>query len=227
MEILVSLRRAALAVLAGIAALTAMPAQAQQCANFGDVTDDGPNGFCPSVEWMKNRNVTTGCGGGNYCPQSPVSRLAMAAFMKRLGDALTPIQLAVDASPGALDIDVSPVVCQTTDFAVTGFPRTAYADVAFSGLAPSAVSYAADLVFSTNAGAAWTTFNTNASRGSSPAGNWGAISDIGARNLDVGQTVRFGVRASRGGVAGGTDLTDSRCQLRVLVYSRTGAASPY
>ena len=39
----------------------------------------------------KNRAITTGCTSTTlYCPTDNVSRLAMAAFMNRLGDALTP-----------------------------------------------------------------------------------------------------------------------------------------
>jgi hypothetical protein len=221
-------QRAVLVVLAALAAMLAAPAAlAQQCAGFGDVTDDGALGFCPSVEWIKNRNVTTGCGGGNYCPQSPVSRLAMAAFMKRLGDALTPVQLAVDLQPGAVNLDTGSVVCQTADLPVTGFPRTAYADMALSATAAADVSFAADLAMSTDAGATWTTLHATTNRGSVPAAQWGSLSDIGTATLNVGQTVRFGAKMTRGGVAGATNLTDSRCQLRVLVYSRTGAASPY
>ncbi len=227
MRILVLARRATLIAAAALAALAAAPASAQQCAGFADVTDDGPTGFCPSVEWMKNRNVTTGCGGGNYCPSAAVSRLAMAAFMKRLGDALTPVQLAADLAPGTVDLDTNVVACQTADYAVTGFPRTAYADATFSATAGADVSFAADLVVSTNGGGAWTPLNANANRGSVPANQWGSLSDIGAVALNVGDTVRFGARLTRGGVAGGTDLADSRCQIRVLVYSRTGSASPY
>lgn len=210
-----------------VALACALPgvAAAAPCAGFADVEDSDP--FCPSVEWMKNRNVTTGCGGGNYCPSAAVSRLAMAAFMKRLGDALTPVQLAADLAPGTVDLDTNVVACQTADYAVTGFPRTAYADATFSATAGADVSFAADLVVSTNGGGAWTPLNANPNRGSVPANQWGSLSDIGAVALNVGDTVRFGARLTRGGVAGGTDLADSRCQIRVLVYSRTGSASPY
>lgn len=220
-------RRAVRTALIAVVALAAPAALAQQCAGFADVTDDGPTGFCPSVEWMKNRNVTTGCGGGNYCPQSPVSRLAMAAFMKRLGDALTPVELGNQLQPGAVDLDVNAVVCPTADYAVTGFPRTAYADASLSASATSDVSFAADLVMSADGGATWNALNTTPNRGSAPANQYGALSDVGSVQVNVGQTVRFGLRLSRGGVVSTTDLSDSRCQLRVLVYSRTGTTSPF
>jgi hypothetical protein len=36
--------------------------------------------FCPFVEELARRGVVTGCGGGNYCPASPVTRREMAVF---------------------------------------------------------------------------------------------------------------------------------------------------
>lgn len=223
-----------IAVLALIA-MAAPAAYGAQCANFGDVVDDGATGFCPYVEWVKNRGVTNGCGdGSNYCPDVAVSRLAMAAFMKRLGDALTPVQLVTDLRPGAVDLDASVVVCQTQDFEVVKFPRTAYADATLSMSAAADVSFAGDLVMSTNAGASWTKLNaTTTNHGSAPANQYGSLSDIGSVNLDapvppgVPPNVRFGLQLSRGSVVSTTDLTDSRCQVRVLVYSRTGAATPF
>jgi hypothetical protein len=151
----------------------------------------------------------------------------MAAFMNRLGTALTPTQLRVDTAPGAIDLDVNAVVCQTADFAVASFPRRAYVDLTLNATATADVGLAADVVQSTNAGATWTALNTGANRGSVAANQWGGLSDIGYADLAVGQSVRWGVRVTRGGIAGGTDLTDSRCQLRALVYSRDGTTSPF
>jgi hypothetical protein len=221
------LARAASALVVAMAALGAATAQAADCVGFTDVVDDGPNGFCPSVEWMKNRNVTSGCGATTYCPNNPVSRLAMAAFMKRLGDALTPVKLSIDLRPGGVDLDAGLVVCQTNSLAVTGFPRTAYADGTIGATAAADVNFAADVVMSTDGGTNWSPLNAaNANLGSAPANQWGNLSDLGVTNLDVGQTVRFGLKMSRGGQAGTTDLTDSRCQVRVMIYSRTGTTSP-
>src|SRR5689334_9023880 len=81
------------------------------CAGFNDV--DAASPFCPNVEWLKNRQITLGCGAGLYCPSNAVTRLAMAAFLNRLGTALTPVQLFVDSDPGAISLDVGPVLCQT------------------------------------------------------------------------------------------------------------------
>ena len=126
-------------------ALVAPAALALPCAGFTDV--DSTSAFCPNVEWIKNRGVTTGCTSSTlYCPTDSVSRLAMAAFMNRLGTALTPAMLRVDAAPGPVVLDSTPVVCQTTDFPATGFPRRVYVDLVFAGTAASAIDVGADLV---------------------------------------------------------------------------------
>ena len=69
-------------------------ASAAPCAGFTDVDDTSP--FCGNVTFLRNRGVTLGCNtaGTLYCPGDPVSRLAMAAFMNRLADALFPLSCA-------------------------------------------------------------------------------------------------------------------------------------
>lgn len=204
----------------------ATPALAAPCTGFTDV--DSTNAFCPNVEWLKNRAVTLGCTSTTlYCPTDPVSRLAMAAFMNRLGTALTPALLRVDAAPGAINLDATPVVCQTTDFAVTGFPRRAYADLTFTGVAAADIDIGADLVASLDGGTTWGPLNAVASRGFVPANGWGQVSNLGHVDLAVGDNMRFGVRMTRGAGNGTANLTDSRCELRTLIYSRNGAASPF
>ncbi len=46
---------------------------------FTDVPASSP--FCKWIEELVRRNVVTGCGGGNYCPTSPVSREQMGVFL--------------------------------------------------------------------------------------------------------------------------------------------------
>jgi hypothetical protein len=214
------------AALGAVALLSVPAASAAPCAGFVDVVDT--SGFCKNVDWLKNRSITLGCTDvTHYCPNDPVSRLAMAAFMNRLGTALTPLHFRQDVAVGALDLDANVVVCQTSDVAIAGFPRRAFADFTFSGTATADVSFAVDLAMSTDGGATWSKLNANPNRGSVPANQWGGLSDVGYVDVDVGQTVRFGAQATRGGIASATDLTDSRCELRVLIYSRDGTSSPF
>jgi hypothetical protein len=56
---------------------------------FGDVPATSP--FCRWVEEAARRGIASGCGGGNYCPGSPVTREQMAVFVLRaLDPALQP-----------------------------------------------------------------------------------------------------------------------------------------
>jgi hypothetical protein len=56
---------------------------------FNDVPASNP--FCRWIEELARRAVVSGCGGGNYCPTSAVTREQMAVFVLRtLDPALTP-----------------------------------------------------------------------------------------------------------------------------------------
>jgi hypothetical protein len=214
-------------LLAAVAFAIASPlALAAPCAGFTDLDDTSP--FCSHVQWVKNRSVTLGCASATlYCPNDNVTRLSMAAFMHRLGTALTPVQLRVDDAPGAVDLDATAVVCQTADYAVAGFPRRAFVDLALAATSTFDTNVGADLVKSTNGGASWIVLTVFANRGFIPANRWGMLSNVAATDLAVGETVRFGVQMTRGGLGGTSDLGDSRCQLRAALYSRDGAAPPY
>jgi hypothetical protein len=212
-----------LGTLMAAALVAAAPAAlAAPCVGFVDVEDTST--FCPNVEWIKNRGVTLGCTATEYCPNNPVIRLAMAAFMNRLGVALTPTELRVDVSPGAIDLGANPVVCQTTPYAVADYPRRAYLDLTFAGQAPADVDLTADLVMTTNAGASWTALNTVGNVGWVPANRWGSLSNLAVANLNVGDTVQFGVRIGR--LSGSVGLSDSRCNLRATLPSRNATTSP-
>jgi hypothetical protein len=51
---------------------------------FLDVPASSP--FCPWIEELARRGVAGGCGGGNYCPASAVTREQMAVFVLRTLD---------------------------------------------------------------------------------------------------------------------------------------------
>ena len=100
--------------------------------------------FCQNVEWIKNRKVTLGCTSTTlYCPNDRVSRLQMAAFMNRLGTALTPLVLRAEIASGALDLDlIAGGVRNAPSRAIVDFPRRALVDVSLSGTAPTGVDIA-------------------------------------------------------------------------------------
>lgn len=55
------------------------PACVEGSEEFTDVPADSP--FCPWIEELFRRDVVSGCGGGRYCPGSPVTRAQMAVFL--------------------------------------------------------------------------------------------------------------------------------------------------
>ena len=61
--------------------------------------DDVPTGSSihDDVEALVGAGVTTGCGGGNYCPNASVTRGQMAQFLNRLG--------ALDGQDPVVDAD--------------------------------------------------------------------------------------------------------------------------
>lgn len=67
----------------GIAALVLVGAAGTVMAShdFGDVPDTHP--FHTQISNLVNAGITTGCDIGLYCPDSPVTRAQMAAFLGR------------------------------------------------------------------------------------------------------------------------------------------------
>jgi len=91
-----------LLVVLALVLLPLAPVRAQFCPGVAPwVFVDVPasHAFCTYVTWMAQNNVTLGCrvidaNNREYCPDDSVSRLQMAAFMNRLGDALFPLTCA-------------------------------------------------------------------------------------------------------------------------------------
>jgi hypothetical protein len=54
---------------------------APDTATFGDVPTSHP--FFQFIEALAASRITSGCGGGNFCPDSPVTRGQMAVFLAR------------------------------------------------------------------------------------------------------------------------------------------------
>jgi hypothetical protein len=75
---------------------------------FPDVPASNP--FCKFIEELARRGVVSGCGGGNYCPGSPVTREQMAVFVLRtLDPALNP---PACAAPPFNDVPVTSGFCK-------------------------------------------------------------------------------------------------------------------
>jgi hypothetical protein len=150
----------------------------------------------------------------------------MAAFMKRLGTAITPLRVAVEQSSGAATLGNGSVVCQTADTQITGYPRRAYVDAIFMGIASASTPFGADVVASVNGGA-WMPLAAQRGRGTIAASVWANARSHGSLDLLAGQRVRFGLLLTRGAATGTAPLTDSRCNLRATIGNRNPLTSPF
>jgi hypothetical protein len=207
------------------------PAFAAPCAGFTDVDDSSV--FCPNVDWLKNRAITLGCTSATlYCPGAPVSRLSMAAFMNRLGKALTPVVLYKEAAGGPVDLDAPPtVVCDTAALPTATYPRTASASAILTAQLANPLANPAALgikiLQSTDNGVTWTPVNAlPASAGG--AKTWvNATVFKGGLPLAPATNYRYGLRIERAVGFGTGDLAAWNCQVKVFVTSQTGAAAPF
>jgi hypothetical protein len=99
--------RAEMAVflLRGIHGSSYNPPAVSGSTGFGDVST---NYWASS--WIKQlaaEGITGGCGGGQYCPDSPVTRAEMAVFLLKSRHGSSYLPLAVGASTGFADVSVN------------------------------------------------------------------------------------------------------------------------
>jgi len=71
-------------------------ANAAPCAGFTDT--DGSEPFCASVQWLRNQGITQGCSASEFCPNAGVTRLQLAAFLRRLAAATAPALYGADGA---------------------------------------------------------------------------------------------------------------------------------
>jgi hypothetical protein len=204
--------------------LLASPAvQAQDCAGFTDVAFN--NRFCPNVEWVKNRSITLGCASTSlYCPGDPVTRLSMAAFMNRLGRALTPQVVFEEASAGFLDLDQPKVLCATAELPIDDYPRTMHGNFSVSAVSNDPLTWEASLAQGVGGGA-W--FPGLVHRYSKLAGGWTHLSGQRRVALNPGTSVRYGILVSRANNSVSGDFAAFACQLTVVLNNRNGTSSPF
>ena len=60
----------------------AVPAAVIASDSFADVPNS--NTFHDDISAIADRGITTGCGGGNYCPAANMTRAEMAGFINRI-----------------------------------------------------------------------------------------------------------------------------------------------
>jgi hypothetical protein len=200
------------------------------CAGFIDVDDT--DAFCPNVEWLKNRRVTLGCTSTTaYCPGDPVTRLSMAAFLHRLGNAMTALQLtSTGSNVGTIDLDATFVVlaCANASFLIEA-PRFAHGEAQLiAGGIGGPADIAVQMVESTDNGATWNAASPIhvASRTDNASASISVM--LTPRDLTVGTDVRYTLRASRaaGSLTMG-DLQQLQCQVNITLENRNPTSSPF
>ena len=194
-----------------------------RCSNFTDMDLGDP--FCPNVEWLRNRAITLGCTMTQYCPNDPVTRLQMAAFMNRLGNALEPVfahaaQTAVHAAANS-----NGIVCQTEAVDTEGFPRVASLSAStFHHTAPTSVRVSTKVIFSIDAGATWTDLSGTPTFAGNVAGSTASQSPGARPRVFPPETsLLFGIRVDTPSAT----LTDAGCELAVRLDSHTGASGAF
>ena len=225
----------AFAFAAGIA--FAPTASSAPCAGFTDVDDTSL--FCRNVEWMKNRGVTLGCTSVTaYCPNDPVIRLAMAAFLHRLGNAMTAVQLQrTGGAIGTIDLDAAsvPSSCATglvNSQYVVQSPRFAHGQaVLVAGPGTGTADIGLQIVESTDGGTTWDAVSPihAASRIDNGQTSSPLSAMMGPRDLVVGTGYLYALRISRAaGSATTGDLEGAfQCFIRITLENRNPDSSPF
>jgi len=194
------------------------------CSGFTDV--EAASTQCPNVDWLRNREVTLGCTSTTlFCPGDSVLRLSMAAFMNRLGNALTPSVVTQQGGAPSLALPSPTIVCDTGNIAATAYPRSANVIGVLNTQATGAIGVAMHVVYSTNGGATWTSA-TQAPPGLTGASGWiNGVVQKSAIPFNGATIYRLAMRLDP--QAGTTQLGTWSCHLKSELASRTGTGVPY
>jgi hypothetical protein len=216
-----------LVLVAGVAIAALAPA-AWANHQFTDVPTASPHH--DDISTIGRVGITGGCGPGLYCPTQTVQRDQMASFVARTLRALTPVYRTGTsgmAGTGALDLDASPVICQTGTFTPTVSTVVRLdAQVSLEAAASSLMGFSVNGAISTDGGTTWTPgpewFGSLSS--ADLAGAWGHASSSLLILPATGQAVRFGVQVGRHG--GTTDASNGRCRVTAQInYNDAGAST--
>jgi alpha-tubulin suppressor-like RCC1 family protein len=197
------------------------PVPGQTCAGFDDL--DASHPMCPSVDWVRNRNVTLGCSAFHYCGAEVVNRLSMAAFMNRAGSVLSP---AVDvASSQSVTVYAGFHQCMTPVLPAADHPRHVLVDVMITGM-PIGGAGDVELRAVAERQFLFAAFGAS-SRGTAVAGQAMTLTASAAFDVppDVGD-FQFGLQASQ--PPGGLSYSlDGGCATRIVILNRNDTHAPY
>ncbi|MEO0492604.1 MAG: S-layer homology domain-containing protein [Actinomycetota bacterium] len=91
----------------GIVAAIALTATSAYATSLFDDVDDG-RFFSAPAEWASNNGITNGCGGGNFCPNDPVTRGENITFAFRYDDQIVqPALEEIESNVATIASDVN------------------------------------------------------------------------------------------------------------------------
>ena len=194
----------------------------QHCAGFDDVL--ASDAFCRNVEWARNRAVTFGCTGLDYCPGAAASRLAMAAFMNRLGRVITPTVSTGSAFPSNLDGEA----CSVFNLPPADYPRRAYVDAIVSGrvAADAELTARIDVDFLQGSTSYFLSSGPE-TRVSLPANRFVSFKVSSTIDVAADTDIDVVVRTARVYSQGPSQWDSARCVIRVMMFDREETFSPY
>jgi hypothetical protein len=111
--------------------LAGEPVVPPQPPTFTDVGTSHP--FFAEIEWMNDREITTGYPDDTYRPAAPVTRGAMAAFIYRYDD---PTLFDAPATPTFVDVDLTHPFYEEVEWMNAEEITTGYADDTYRPAAP-------------------------------------------------------------------------------------------
>jgi len=151
-------------------------------------------------------------------------------FMQRLGTALTPTVLFADDGYSSLDLDIDPVVCQTSNYTTLDYPQKAVLDLNVSIRGAGNAGFYVTPVVSADGGTTWEYpwayggFTGNFHRGYVTSSTWDNVAMVEYMELADNLTLMFGIVVGRD--TGTADASDYRCDYAVTIYNRNGTTSP-
>lgn len=176
---------------------------------FGDVPNSNP--FHDQIDFLAERGVTLGCGGGNFCPNANVTRQEMAAFLERSARALSPVVLASTETVPSLTGNICETETHTAPFdQIAVLDASAYV---FDSNAAGRVK--AKPTVSVDGGSYFPVSDTFFMTESVADGESASTNSTGHYNLQAGRTYQFAV-----GSLTGTAAAETGCQLIVTISHR-------
>jgi hypothetical protein len=201
------------------------------CSGFTDVAAGAS--YCSSVDFLKNRAITTGCASSPtplYCPGDYVTRAQMALFMNRLADKLIEQPVTVNALPGALALTalaVDNAICPTAVIPAAQYPRTIVAMANATFRMSTAIGAIGTHILYTLDGNTtnWNFATPNSQRTTPDAAYYATASASAVIQVPAGAAVKIAIGAFT--VSGSAAVAESRCIVTAAIQSKTGTSSPF